>query len=205
MVKMNRATRRYLVLLWVWAVERGVELAVSRRNSRQARLGGAVESGRRHSALVILLHTLFLPACAAEALRRRPDRLRRVPLGFALLAQGLRWWAVATLGRRWSVRVITWPGLAPVETGPYRWLRHPNYLAVVVEVAALPLCAGGHTTATLFTVANGLLLRRRIGIEEGALGPAYTRRLGDRPCLLPRLSRLPRDSLASGARRVQRD
>jgi len=84
-------------------------------------------------------------------------------------AQALRWWCIVTLGPRWNTRVIVVPGLAPVVAGPYRVLRHPNYLAVAVEGAALPLVHGCWITAVSFTVANALLLRVRIRVENEAL------------------------------------
>jgi methyltransferase len=86
-----------------------------------------------------------------------------------LTSQALRWWCIATLGRRWNTRVIVVPGLAPVSGGPYRWLRHPNYVAVVVEGAALPLVHAAWVTAVVFTVLNAFLLRVRIRVEDAAL------------------------------------
>jgi methyltransferase len=91
----------------------------------------------------------------------------------AFLAQGLRWWAVATLGHRWSTRVIVVPGERPVTAGPYRWLRHPNYLAVILEMACLPLAWGMWRPALFFTVGNALILWVRITDEERALGPEW--------------------------------
>ena len=86
-----------------------------------------------------------------------------------LAAHGLRWWCIAVLGRQWSTRIVVVPGLSVVSTGPYRWLRHPNYLAVVVEGFALPLVHSAWVTAAVFTVANAVLLRTRIAAEERAL------------------------------------
>ena len=86
-----------------------------------------------------------------------------------LLSQALRWWCITTLGQRWNTRVIIVPGLAPVAGGPYRWLRHPNYVAVVVEGAALPLVHTAWLTAAVFTVANAALLAVRIRVEDAAL------------------------------------
>jgi methyltransferase len=93
-----------------------------------------------------------------------------------LAAQGLRWWCIRTLGPQWSTRVVVLPGAPLVERGPYRWMRHPNYLAVVAEGVALPLVHSAWVTAVVFTVANAVLLRTRIRCEETALrelaGPA---------------------------------
>jgi len=125
---------------------------------------------------MVLLHTGLLAACLIEVFAA--DRPFIPALGWAMLllvvgAQGLRWWCVTTLGRQWNTRVIVVPGLALVRAGPYRWLRHPNYLAVVIEGIALPLVHAAWVTALAFTVLNAvLLLRFRIPAEERALASA---------------------------------
>ncbi len=83
-----------------------------------------------------------------------------------------------TLGERWNTRIIVMPGAAPVTTGLYRWVRHPNYVAVVVEIAALPMIRGCWITAGIFTIANALMLAVRIPAEEHALGTGYSEALG---------------------------
>ena len=90
-------------------------------------------------------------------------------LVLVLASQALRWWCIATLGRRWNTRVIVVPGLAPVRSGPYRLLSHPNYVAVVVEGLALPLVHAAWITALVFTVLNAALLTVRIRSENQAL------------------------------------
>jgi methyltransferase len=85
------------------------------------------------------------------------------------LAQGLRWWCIVTLGPQWNTRVVIVPGAGRVTSGPYRWLRHPNYLAVVVEGVCLPLVHTAWITASTFTAANAWVLRRRISVEDAAL------------------------------------
>jgi methyltransferase len=81
----------------------------------------------------------------------------------------LRWWCITVLGHQWNTRVIVVPGLARIERGPYRWMRHPNYVAVVLEGIALPLVHSSWITAVAFTVLNAFLLRRRIRVENQAL------------------------------------
>lgn len=90
-------------------------------------------------------------------------------LVLVLASQALRWWCIATLGRRWNTRIVVVPGLPRITTGPYRWLRHPNYVAVVVEGFALPLVGLAWVTALVFTVLNAALLRVRIREEDAAL------------------------------------
>jgi methyltransferase len=104
-----------------------------------------------------------------------------------LFAQGLRYWAVATLGDRWNVRVIVWPDSAPVTHGPYRWIRHPNYVAVIAEMALVPLIHGAYWTALAFSAGNAALLWVRIRVEEQALGESYSHAFGQRPRFIPRV------------------
>ncbi|HXK26389.1 MAG TPA: isoprenylcysteine carboxylmethyltransferase family protein [Myxococcota bacterium] len=180
----------YLVFLGLLAAERVLELALSRRNAARAFARGAFEIGQAHYRWMRLLHIAFFASCALEVLvsRRQIDLRLAIPmLALALAAQGLRYWAIATLGERWNVRVIVMPG-QPVETGgPYRWLRHPNYLAVVIEGFAVPLAGGAWLTAIAFTALNAWLLCVRIRAEERALTQhcEFQRKLGDRPRLVP--------------------
>lgn len=163
------------VLVGLVAVERLVELVVSRRNEAWLRASGAVERGRGHYPAMVALHAGLLLGAAAEPWlldRAPPLALAAAAATLVLLAQALRWWCIATLGRRWCTRVLVVPGLPLVAAGPYRRLRHPNYLAVVVEGLALPLAAGAWVTAGAFTLANLALLAVRIRVEEAALAEA---------------------------------
>lgn len=186
---MVTALHAYLGLLALVALERGAELRLSARNARRALARGAVESGRGHYPAMVTVHALFLAACAAEALAwpDPPPPLALLAVAGVLGAQALRWWAVRALGERWNTRILVAPGDEPVTRGPYRWLRHPNYLAVVVEVACLPLAFGSWRTALAFSLLNALLLRARIPAEERALGAAWAAALGGRPRLVPGL------------------
>lgn len=180
----------YLALLGLVALERMFELRLSRRNAAWALRHGGIELGAEHFRWMQLLHVAFFVSCALEVVlcRRGFDARLGVPmLTLVAAAQGLRYWAIATLGPRWNVRVIVVPGQPVVTSGPYRWVRHPNYLAVVVEMVAIPLVHGAWLTALLFSVLNGWLLRVRIGVEEGALREhcGFGERLDDRPTLVP--------------------
>jgi methyltransferase len=173
--------RAYLVLL---LVERAVELLVSRRNARRALAAGGVEVGRGHYPAMVLFHGTFLLACAVEPAlwpQAWPPAAAALALAAALLAQGLRWWAIATLGGRWSTRIIVVPGAPPVVGGPYRFLPHPNYLAVAVELLAVPLIGGAVFTAALATLGNAAMLAVRIPAEERALGQGWARAFGRGP------------------------
>ncbi|WP_373046805.1 isoprenylcysteine carboxyl methyltransferase family protein [Vulgatibacter sp.] len=178
----------YLGFLLLLGVERIGELVLSRRNAARSLADGGVEVGQRHFRAMALLHTAFLFACAAEVVlfeRRFPGALGTFAFGVAILAQALRYWAIGTLGPRWNVRVIVVPGEAPVTSGPYRFVRHPNYVAVVLEILFVPLIHGAWITALLFSAANAVLLYVRIRTEEAALGAAYRAAFAERPRFLP--------------------
>ena len=189
---MVSSVNAYLVFLGLTAVERGVELALSRRNGRIAFSRGAREYGRAHFRFMAAFHSAFLVSCAAEVTllhRPFPGLLGAGALVGAIAAQLLRYWAISTLGKRWNVRIIAVPGEGPITAGPYRFIRHPNYLAVATEIACVPLIHGCWLTAIFFSIGNAVLLRTRIRAEEEALGKAYAAAFGDRPRFLPRLHR----------------
>ena len=180
----------FTVLVALVALERLAELVVSRRNAAWSLERGGVEHGRGHYPVMVMLHSGFLVAMLIEAWVRRPDvspALAWSMLVLVVAAQALRWWCIATLGHRWNTRVIVIPGLAPVTAGPYRWLRHPNYVAVVLELLLLPLVHGAYLTAIVFTLANAALLAVRIRAEERALGAAYANAFAHRPRFVPHL------------------
>jgi len=163
----------YYLLVLAVGLERVVELVVSTRNAQWSFTQGAKEFGRSHYPVMVVIHTALLVGCLVE-----PWALHRpfIPwLGWPMLAvvaasQGLRWWCITTLGRRWNTRVIVLPRAPLVRQGPYRWLHHPNYVAVVAEGLALPLVHTAWLTAAIFTLANAALLRVRLRVENSALG-----------------------------------
>ena len=162
-----------LALVGAVAAERIVELSIARRNEARAIARGGVEHGRRHYPFMVALHAALLVGCLAEpALTERRFSAWRFAVGslVVLLAQTLRWWTIRTLGVRWNTRVIVIPGLPLESGGPFRYLRHPNYLAVAIEVAALPIACGAWGTALVGSALNGVLMALRIPCEEKALG-----------------------------------
>ncbi|CAM5264692.1 Isoprenylcysteine carboxyl methyltransferase family protein OS=Streptomyces tendae OX=1932 GN=F3L20_20110 PE=4 SV=1 [Streptomyces tendae] len=165
----------YALLVLAVAAERVAELVVARRNAAWTLARSGVEHGRGHYPVMVVLHTGLLASCLLEPLLAdRPflPFLGWPMLALALLAQALRWWCIATLGPYWNTRVIVVPGARLVGAGPYRFLRHPNYIAVVVEVAALPLVHSAWLTAAGFSVANAALLTVRLRCENTALTQA---------------------------------
>jgi methyltransferase len=163
----------YTALLVAIALERLAELVVSRRHAAWAFAHGGVESGRGHFPAMVALHSALLVGCVAEVvvLHRTFIAVVGWPMVVLVLAaQALRWWCIGTLGPHWNTRVIVVPGAPLISAGPYRWLRHPNYVAVVVEGLALPLVHSAWATAAVFTVLNAALLTVRIRAEDRALG-----------------------------------
>ena len=162
----------FTALVLAVGVERLAELAVSKRHAAWAFSRGGEEFGRGHFPAMVALHTALLVGALVEVWllgRSFVPVLGWVALAVVIASQSLRWWCIATLGRQWNTRVIVVPGLPLVSGGPYRLLRHPNYLAVVLEGAALPLVHSAWATAAGFTVLNAVLLARRIQVEEQAL------------------------------------
>lgn len=157
----------YAVLLFVIA-QRLTELVIAKRNTAAIMAAGGIEHGAGHYPLIVLLHLCWL---ASLAYFIEPDQPANVTLllVFAVF-QLLRVWVLCSLGKRWTTRVIEVPGQKPVVTGPYRWLRHPNYIVVAGEILVLPLAFGAWRMALLFSVLNGLVLWHRIRVENIALG-----------------------------------
>ena len=162
----------YLLLIAAVAAERVAELVVSQRNLAWSRARGGVEFGAGHYPAMVVLHTGLLVGCVVEVYAlHRPfvGWLGWPMLAVVLAAQGLRWWCIATLGRQWNTRVVVVPGAPRVTGGPYRYISHPNYVAVVAEGIALPLVHSAWLTAAVFTALNAALLRTRISTENAAL------------------------------------
>lgn len=165
----------FTVLVLAVGVERLSELRVARRNASWALSAGGVETGQRHYPWMVLLHAGLLAGCLAEVwLLDRPflPWLGWPMFLLVLVAQALRWWCISTLGRQWNTRVIVVPDMPLVDRGPYRYLAHPNYVAVVVEGVALPLVHSAWITATAFAILNTWLLTVRIRCESAALREA---------------------------------
>ncbi len=180
----------YTVLIGMVAAGRLVELRIAARNLRALLCRGGVEAAPEHYRWMVLLHTAFLIACPLEVwLLDRPflPALGLPMLVLALLAAALRWWVISTLHGRWTTRIVCLLGTPPVTSGPYRLLRHPNYLAVIVEMFALPLIHTAWLTAGIFSALNAVILRVRIRAEEDALARLsdYDEVFAGRPRLFP--------------------
>lgn len=156
------AARLVIVLV---ALQRLGELALARRNTARLMAEGAVEHGAGHYPLVVVLHAAWLLALAIRA----PGMVDAWWLAAFLVLQAGRVWVLASLGRYWTTRVVTLPQAPLVRRGPYRWLRHPNYLVVALEIPTLALALDLPWDALGFGAANAALLAWRIRIEDRAL------------------------------------
>lgn len=162
----------FTVLVVLVGLERVAELIVSQRNLRWSFAHGGQEYGKGHYPVMVVLHLGLLVGALVEvhvADRQLVPDLAVPMLVLVLGAQALRWWCIASLGHQWNTRVVIVPGLPRVTRGPYAWLSHPNYLAVVVEGFALPLVGSAWITALVFSTLNAPLLAVRIRTEDAAL------------------------------------
>ncbi len=150
--------------------QRLAELALATRNTRRLRARGAVEAGAGHYPAIVALHIAWL---AAVLLAVAPETPANLPLLAVFIAlQAGRVWAIASLGERWTTRIIVLPGAPLVARGPYRCVRHPNYLIVCAEIAVVPLIFGAWWIALVFSVLNLAMLWHRIRVEDAALAAA---------------------------------
>lgn len=182
--------RAYMVLLAALAGERMFELFLSRRNALRAFARGAVEAGHGHFVAMAAFHALFIASCVTESIftnRAIAPLVSIAALAIAAGAQVLRYAAVITLGDRWNTRIIVMPGASPVTRGIYRWVRHPNYVAVALELAAIPMIRGCWITAAAFTAGNAVMMAIRIPAEERALGAVYAQAFAGVPRFFPRM------------------
>jgi methyltransferase len=182
----------YIALLCLVGAERLVELAISRAHQRRMAAVGAKRVPEAHFAAMVFLHTGVLVGAGAEVLflhRRLIPALAAVMLVLFLLANALRAWAMVTLREHWNAQVMDSVGLGVVDGGPYRLVRHPNYVAVFVELITLPLIYSAWITAVAAALVDSWVLRERIRVEDPVLfaNADYRARMGRKPAFLPRL------------------
>ncbi|GBG38763.1 hypothetical protein MmonteBS_31350 [Mycobacterium montefiorense] len=162
----------YYLLIVIVGIERLIGLVAAHRNAKWAIAQGGKELGLDHYPAMVSMHALLLVSCLVEvwALGRPFIPWLGWPMvAVVVLSCVIRWRCAAALGRHWNPRLIVIPGAPLVQHGPYRWVRHPDYIAVVAEVAALPLIHSAWLTAMVFTLANALVLHERIRLENAAL------------------------------------
>ena len=191
-------TIAYISLLVVVGIGRLVELGISRRNQRQLQKQGVRKIPEPHFRWMVLLHGSVLVCAGAEVLFLHRPLISTLAIPMAVLfvlANLLRWWVIRTLAGHWNVEVMESSRVGVVSSGPYRWVRHPNYVAVVAEVISLPMIHTAWVTAIAGTLGNLEILRRRLRVEDGFLmsNPAYRLTMGGKPRFFPRVfKRRPR-------------
>lgn len=157
------------IIVLLVAIERLVELVYAQHNTARLRARGAIEVGQSHYPLIVTLHAAWLAAIFLLAPSDTPPIWWL--LGVFAGLQILRLWVLASLGPYWTTRVLTLPGVPVVRRGPYRWVRHPNYLVVIGEIAVLPLAFHAWALAAIFSAANLAMVLWRIKVEDQALAP----------------------------------
>lgn len=164
--------RAFTILIIAVAIERTIELVISKRNLRWSFAQGGIEYGRSHYKYMVALHVFLLGGALLEVWIVRPalhPMLSWIMFTLAMASQALRWWCIASLGKRWNTLVVIIPGMPVSIRGPYKWFKHPNYLAVVIEGFALPLVGSAWITALVFTLVNAGVLTVRLRSENAAL------------------------------------
>ena len=182
----------YLALLAAVGAGRLVEMRISSRHQRRLAAQGVAKLPEKHFRWMVLLHIGILVSAGLEVVMLRRPLIPTLALATGalfVLSNALRWWVIATLAEHWNIQVMASLRLGVVTTGPYRWVRHPNYLAVFVELLTLPLIHTAWLTALCGSAAHLWVLRRRIALEEAVLlaDPAYRAAMGPKPRFLPSL------------------
>jgi len=162
----------FIIVITLTLLQRIIELFIARRNTQLLLSKGAKEFGATHYWMLVCLHSFFFLSMAIEYAVRRPSVSNFWPVALTafLVAQVARIWIIHSMNGRWTTRILVLPKTPLVTEGPFRLLRHPNYLVVAIEIAVLPLVFGLYYTSAIFTVLNGLvLLGVRIPEENRAL------------------------------------
>ncbi|MGG3890120.1 isoprenylcysteine carboxyl methyltransferase family protein [Metabacillus fastidiosus] len=161
----------FTVLFTILVIQRITELFIAKRNEKWMMAKGGVKHGEKHYPLIVVVHTLFLISLITEVtvFHKGLSSLWSFILPFLLLTQIIRYWAVMSLGPYWNTKIIILPDSEVVAKGPYRFMRHPNYVVVALEILFIPLLFNAYITAVLFTISNIFLMIIRIPEEEKAL------------------------------------
>lgn len=162
------------ILFVLIIIQRLFELQIAKRNEKWMKEEGGVETGKKHYKWFVLIHSLFFLSILMEATMRDNSLLPFNYLLFALflLTQAARIWCILSLGKFWNTKIIVLPGSTLVKKGPYKYVKHPNYIIVGIELFIIPLLFGAYITAVVFPILHILLLRIRIPYEEKALNKA---------------------------------
>jgi methyltransferase len=183
----------YLILLAVVGVGRFVELRISRTNQKEMIDRGAARVSEPHFQWMVVVHTAVLIGAGLEVIFLRRPFIPALAIPMAILfflSNALRWWVIGTLRSHWNVQIMNSAQLGVVSSGPYRWVRHPNYVAVFVELIALPLIYTAWISALVAAVGNGWVLHSRLAVEDRMLlsDAGYRAAMGSKPRFLPKFN-----------------
>ncbi|NIP39569.1 MAG: hypothetical protein GWO07_14705 [Candidatus Dadabacteria bacterium] len=161
----------FIIFISIIIVQRISELILSKRNENYLKSQGAIENDKGGYKYIILMHNLFFISLIAEFIfiKRRPSEYWIILLIIFICTQGLRYWAIFSLGKRWCTKIFVLSDSDLIKSGPYKYFKHPNYIAVIIELAIIPLLFSCYYTAIIFSILNIIVLRRRIILEEHAL------------------------------------
>jgi len=179
------------MLLVAVGLGRSIELGVSRRNQKSLIAKGAARVSEPRFQWMIFVHALVLAGAGLEVILLRRPLIPALAISMGilvLLSNALRWWVIRTLRSHWNVQIMNSARLGVVSSGPYRWVRHPNYVAVFVELIALPLIYSAWISALVAAVGNGWVLYSRIEVEDQMLlsDAGYRQVMGNKPRFLPK-------------------
>ncbi|MGG1573774.1 isoprenylcysteine carboxyl methyltransferase family protein [Fictibacillus sp. NRS-1165] len=179
----------FFLFLGMLILQRLGELFIARRNEKLMLSKGAVEAGQRHYKWMVMIHASFFVSLFLEVtlFHKEPAAWWWIPFSVFLLAQLARVWCLTTLGMYWNTKIIILPGAQVVARGPYKYIRHPNYCIVTLEIITIPLVFQAYFTGFLFLAFNALILSVRIPAEERALKEAtdYSQRFGRKQRFIP--------------------
>ena len=164
----------FSIVISIVILQRLIELIIAKRNEKWMRRQGAFEAGASHYPVMVSMHIGFFISLLAEVFLfgRSLSPAWILFLVVFLMTQVARIWCLTSLGKFWNTKIIILPGADVVQKGPYKWIRHPNYVIVTTELLVLPLMFGAYITALIFTLLNAWMLSVRIPAEEKALKKA---------------------------------
>jgi methyltransferase len=156
----------FIIFISFFILQRLSELFIARRNEKWLLAQGAVQYGQEHYPFMISLHTLFIVSLIVEYMLRGPLAISWLLLDAYIAVLLFKYWCLSSLGKYWNTKIYRIPNVYPVKKGPYKFLKHPNYMEVVCEIAIIPLVFHLYYTAVIFTLLNAAMLYVRIGVEN---------------------------------------
>ncbi|MDQ0228821.1 isoprenylcysteine carboxyl methyltransferase family protein [Metabacillus malikii] len=182
----------FTIVFIILLLERISELMIAKRNEKWMLRHGAVEFGTEHYGVIVAHHCMFLMCFALEVLYfdKSISQFWMIIVPILLIAQFIRYWAILSLGNYWNTKVIIIPGTYIEVKGPYKFLKHPNYLIVIIEILFIPLLFKAYATAIVFSILNFIVIETRIRVEEEALElyPNYHELFFNKSRFVPKLA-----------------